>query len=74
MPFSPSIDNYIFHEQPYKQLMNGDYNKTVDIISGSVQHETEIFIRAIFSQPISGLIYQATLFLLIKVYNEMQIF
>ena len=35
------------------------------MISGSVEHETEIFIRAIFAEPINGAIYRATMALLI---------
>ena len=66
MPFSPSLDNYLFHKQPYQMLMEGDYDTSVGIISGSAQHEAEIFIRAIFAEPINGVAYKAMMTLLIK--------
>ena len=66
MPFSPNVDNYLFHKQPYQMLMEGNYNTSIGIISGSTQHETEIFIRAIFAEPISGVAYKAAMTLLIN--------
>jgi len=65
MPFSPVIDNYLFHRQPYAMLMDGDYDQSIQIISGTVEHETEIFIRAIWGAPISGLMYKAAMTLLL---------
>ena len=66
MPFSPNVDNYLFHKQPYQRLMEGNYNTSVGIIAGSAQHETEIFIRAVFAEAISGVTYKAALTLLIN--------
>ena len=50
----PVIDNYIFKKQPYASQLDGEYPDKIDIISGSVEHESEIFIRAIWPEPMSG--------------------
>jgi hypothetical protein len=70
MPFSPVVDNYLFKKQPYQMLLDGEYDNSVNIITGSTQHETEIFVRAIFPEPMSGAGYKIALRALIQDANK----
>ena len=37
MPFGPIIDHVNFHEQPFHTLLNGKYNKDINVIVGATQ-------------------------------------
>lgn len=51
-------------------LLDGEYDNSVNIITGSTQHETEIFVRAIFPEPMSGAGYKIALRALIQDANK----
>ena len=54
MKFLPMVDNSIMHRQPFWDLVEGKYNKNINIMAGSVEHETEIYVRSVWGSPISG--------------------
>jgi carboxylesterase type B len=54
MKFLPMVDNSIMHRQPFWDLIDGIYDKNINIMAGSVEHETEIYVRSVWGKPISG--------------------
>jgi len=57
-PFAPIIDKVHIHEQPLYTLRNGSYNTDIAILAGTVQHESEMFVRSIAHAPIGDQLYK----------------
>ena len=71
MPFSPVVELNVIKEQPIVSLMSGNYDKTKvsiifengkqlvsqDILWGQVEHETEIYVRTLFGEPVGRVVY-----------------
>ena len=51
--WGPTIDGKFLKQQPFEALRNGDYDTTKNIITGMTTHESEIFVRGVFDQPMN---------------------
>ena len=56
MKFSPVVDGVMITEQPFTSLKAGRYDTTKDIIIGVTEHETEIYVRSLFQNPVNDIV------------------
>jgi len=38
-------------------MLRGEYDKTKEIMIGTTQHETEIYVRAVWTKPVNNFDY-----------------
>ena len=51
--WGPTIDGKYLKQQPFEALRNGDYDTTKNIMTGMTTHESEIFVRGVFGEPMN---------------------
>jgi len=51
--WGPTIDGNYLKQQPFDALRNGEFDKTKNIMTGMTTHESEIFVREIFREPMN---------------------
>ena len=59
MPFSPVVDGKMIKNQPYEDLLNGNFDTSKNIIMGMTEHETEIYVRSLFRDPVNDIVMKA---------------
>ena len=57
--WGPTIDGKYLKRQPLEVLRDGTYDTTKKVMTGMTTHESEIFVRSLFGQPINdfGFVY-----------------